>query len=282
MRPYQQNDANSLVQREKPERSFVITGSLYSHRRRAWSRAVICGRSSACWITLLLGRLWGGCGELGVKAHVHFPTPWLPPLPQCSVPLWLTGISDSWMTGKLCCFSGWLASSSPGRNYLTPKKEVLAPMRCSVGHAPFSARASMQAGQLSGCCATGWCHPTLRCESGWSASAYLGYWSVQAAFSSQMQVSQHSSTLSVGPGSLLTQTRFTKRNVNGIGSRQLVEPQQVCRSTTTQRDKSTRCFSLTREPHACPTAEIVFCLLLCWLPARMLENGGGLRVTFLS
>lgn len=102
----QQNDVNSLDQRGEPERFSVITGSLYFHRRCAWSRAVIRGISSGCRITLPLGRLWGGRGELGVKARVHFPTPRLPPLLQCSVPLRLTGINDSWLMEKLRCFSG--------------------------------------------------------------------------------------------------------------------------------------------------------------------------------
>lgn len=43
------------------------------------------------------------------------------------------------------------------------------PLGCSMGHAPFSARASIQAGQLW-CYVTGWCHPTLGCDWQWLVS----------------------------------------------------------------------------------------------------------------
>lgn len=87
---------------------------------------------------------------------------------------------------------------------------------------------------------------------------------------------------SAATGSLLTQTRRTKCSVNGNASRQLAAARQACRHTITHTVRSTRCFSLTRKPHACPTAGIVFCLLPCCSPARMLEHAGCLRVTFPS
>lgn len=92
---------------------------------------------------------------------------------------------------------------------------------------------------------------------------------------------QHSSTPSVGTGSFLMQTRGTKHGVNGNTDR-AAGSSQAGRQLHDNSQRCTRCFSLTRKPHACPPAGTVFCLLQCWSPARVLENAGGLRVTFLS
>lgn len=111
----------------------------------------------------LLGVLWGGHRELGVKAHVHFPTPRLPPLLQCSAPLWLTGINDLWMTEKPCCFSRWLASSSPGRNDLKQRKQKTGPIRMQHGPCTFLCK-----GKHTGRTALVLCH--------WLVSSYTWMW----------------------------------------------------------------------------------------------------------
>lgn len=111
------------------------------------------------------------------------------------------------------------------------KKRGASPHRVQCGLCTVLCKA----GQASGCFVTAWCHPALGCDRGWSHSGYSGYCSVQAALCSRMGLSQHSSTLSVGTGSILAQTRFTKCNVNGIEMRQLAEPRQARRSTTTRR-----------------------------------------------